>query len=176
MPSLHKSTRVLITNVVVIGSACRPYPGWRFPGWNRHSVGLHLDDCRKFLEDPDGGRDYETHGLLPSNGFTPGSHSNFWIGFGYEFESDRIFYTYDGTRLPTAFTGAYTPLQEHDVYAAIGMEGKNEFEVNFGQENFRWKEANDLTWNVGGHAGIMAGSSGGDVEALPSYAEAQAQP
>ncbi|KDQ62808.1 hypothetical protein JAAARDRAFT_471518 [Jaapia argillacea MUCL 33604] len=56
--------------VIAIGTACRPYPAWRLPGWNRSSVGLHLDDLRKFFEDPDGGRDYLSP-LLPSH-ISPG--------------------------------------------------------------------------------------------------------
>lgn len=43
-----------MTGIVSIGTACRPYPEWRHPGWNRLSAALHLDDLRKFFEDPDG--------------------------------------------------------------------------------------------------------------------------
>ena len=156
---------ILITNAVnAIGSACLPYPYWRFPGWNRQSAGLHLDDFRKFFETPDGGRDYETGGLL--NKISSGDS----IGFGYEFESGSVFFTYNGVGLGNAFRGVYLPREKHDVYAAIGVEGDNDFEVNFGTDTFRWKEGNDWAWRVEGHVGCTAGSSGGD-DGLPSYQE-----
>lgn len=148
------------------GTACLPYPDWRLPGWNRLSVGLHLDDFRKFYEDPDGGRDYETRGLLKK------ISSGDSIGFGYEFASSSVFFTYNGVRLPNAFSGVYVPPGKHDVYAAIGVEGHNEFEVNFGTDVFRWKEGNDWAWRVEGHVGNFAGSSGGGDDELPSYQEA----
>ena len=55
------------------------------------------------------------------------------IGCGYEFSSKSLFYTYDGVRLGAAFCGVYVPLEEHDVYAAIGVSGsgENELSVNF---------------------------------------------
>ncbi|KAF9783538.1 hypothetical protein BJ322DRAFT_1071619 [Thelephora terrestris] len=151
--------------IIAIGSTCLPYPEWRFPGWNRLSVGLHLDDFRKFFEDPEGGREYESHGLL--NKISSGDS----IGFGYEFASRSVFFTYNGARLPTAFSGVYVPREKYDVYAAIGVEGQNEFEVNFGTDVFRWKEGNDWAWRVEGHVGNFAGSGSGREE-LPSYEEA----
>lgn len=148
------------------GSACLPYPDWRFPGWNRLSVGLHLDDFRKFYEDPRGGREYDSHGLLKK--ISPGDS----IGFGYEFASSSAFFTYNGARLSNAFSGIYIPRNRYDVYAAVGVEGNNEFEVNFGTDVFRWKEGNDSAWKVEGHVGNFASSSGGGGEdELPSYQE-----
>lgn len=41
------------------GTVCKPYPNWRFPGWNRRSIGLHLDDFRFFKDDDEGGTDYD---------------------------------------------------------------------------------------------------------------------
>jgi hypothetical protein len=39
------------TDIMVIkGTAVRPYPDFRLPGWNRLSMALHLDDLRKFCE------------------------------------------------------------------------------------------------------------------------------
>jgi hypothetical protein len=145
------------------GSACRPYPPWRLPGWNRLSAGLHLDDFRKFFEDSDGGRDY-TNQL---NHISPGDV----IGYGYEFVNGSIFYTYNGYRLPIAFTGVYLPRQNHDVYAAVGLEGENAVEVNFGGELFKWKEGNEWAWRVEGHVGRLMGSSGEYDLELPLYAE-----
>ena len=133
------------------------------PGWNRLSAGLHLDDLRKFFEDPDGGRDYHTGVSRIANGDV--------VGCGYEFLSGALFFTYNGTRLPDAFTGIYMPRRNHDVYAAIGVEGRNEIEVNFGSSLFAWKEGNDFAWHVDGHVGQMAGNGPSDEEELPTYAE-----
>ena len=88
-----------------------------------------------------------------------------------------MFFTYNGARLSNAFSGIYIPRDKHDVYAAIGVEGHNELEVNFGTDVFRWKEGNDWAWRVEGHVGCFAGSggSGGGMrggEELPSYQEA----
>ncbi|KAI0094358.1 hypothetical protein BDY19DRAFT_912408, partial [Irpex rosettiformis] len=149
--------------IIAIGSACRPYPDWRFPGWNRASVGLHLDDMRKFYEDPDGGMDYDPILSRFACGDT--------IGFGYDFTSSSVFYTYNGIRLPDAFGGVYIPRNQYDVYAAIGVEGACKFEVNFGAELFRWKEGNEWAWRVEGHVGRLSGTSGrfADGDELPAY-------
>ncbi|CDO69865.1 hypothetical protein BN946_scf184884.g24 [Trametes cinnabarina] len=147
------------------GSACRPYPHWRLPGWNRLSAGLHLDDFRKFFEDPDGGRDYTP--LLTR--LSPGDT----IGFGYAFALGTVFFTRNGARLPDAFTGVYLPRPQHDVYAAIGVEGACELEVNFGGDVFRWKEGNEWAWRVEGHVGTLAGGPSGTEDELPSYEEAR---
>ncbi|KAF8154089.1 hypothetical protein B0H34DRAFT_799990 [Crassisporium funariophilum] len=146
---------------IAIGTACRPYPVWRLPGWNRMSAGFHLDDFRKFFEDPDGGRDY-TNSI---NRINPGDT----IGCGYEFQSGALFYTYNGLRLPPAFNGIYMPRQANDVFAAIGVEGHCEFQVNFGGETFRWKEGNEWAWRVEGHVGRLSGGPSRDDDELPAY-------
>jgi len=51
------------------------------------------------------------------------------------------------------FIGIYLPRREHDVFAAIGVVA---FEVNFGGEEFRWKEGREWAWGVEGHVGVMA--------------------
>lgn len=152
--------------IIAVGTAVRPYPNYRLPGWNRLSAGLHLDDMRKFFEDPDGGRDY-TPELTRIN---PGDT----IGCGYEFATGALFYTHNGYRLPVAFSGIYMPRHSYDVCAAIGVEGECDFDVNFGGDYFRWKEGNEWAWKIEGHVGggIAGGSGlgGGDIdEELPAY-------
>lgn len=134
------------------------------PGWNRLSAGLHLDDMRKFFEDPDGGRNYTS--MLSR--ISPGDV----VGCGYEFGIGALFFTYNGRRLPNAFVGIYMPRVNHDVYATIGFDGANEIDVNFGSSKFQWVEGNCVEWRVDGHVGHMVGSRPGQDERLPSYAEA----
>lgn len=147
------------------GTACRPYPDYRLPGWNRLSAGLHLDDMRKFFEDPDGGRDYTSELARINPGDT--------IGCGYEFATGALFYTHNGRRLPVAFSGIYLPRHKYDVFAAIGVEGECDFDVNFGGVSFRWKQGNEWVWKIEGHVGgdIAGGPGlGEDIEEeLPAY-------
>jgi len=149
------------------GTACRPYPVWRLPGWNRMSAGFHLDDFRKFFEDPDGGRDYTSSSIIPS------IHPGDTIGCGYAFHTGTLFYTYNGQRLPPAFTGIYLPRHARDVFAAIGVEGRCRFQVNFGGDTFRWLEGNEWGWRVEGHVGMLLGGGssdrGNEEEMLPAY-------
>ena len=144
-PSLHCTFAVDLTPRAppppFQGTACRPYPPWRLPGWNRLSAGFHLDDGRKFFEDPDGGRDYLNLNLNPI-------HPGVTIGCGYDFATASIFYTYDGYTLPTAFTGVYLPRNSQDVFAAVGVEGSCEVHVNFGASPFRWNDGNQWSWKV----------------------------
>ncbi|KJA17175.1 hypothetical protein HYPSUDRAFT_46700 [Hypholoma sublateritium FD-334 SS-4] len=147
--------------ILAVGTACRPYPAWRLPGWNRLSTGLHLDDFRKFFEDPDGGRDYTDAINHIDSGDT--------IGCGYEFQTGTIFYTYNGVRLAPAFTGIYMPRQNQDVYAAVGVEGCCDFQVNFGGELFRWKEGNEWAWRVEGHVGRLSNAPNVTGDELPVY-------
>ncbi|KAI0926995.1 hypothetical protein AcW1_007638 [Taiwanofungus camphoratus] len=151
--------------IIAIGTACRPYPGWRFPGWERLSAGLHLDDFRKFFEDPEGGRDYTDLLTSISSGDT--------IGCGYHFATAALFFTHNGVRLPNAFRGIYLPRERYDVFAAVGVEGENELEVNFGGDWFRWKEGNEPGWRVEGHVGRLDGGTRGADDELPSYEEAR---
>jgi Ran-binding protein 9/10 len=149
---------------IALGTACRPYPVWRMPGWNRLSAGWHLDDLRKFFEDPDGGRDYVDSNLVSQvrDGDT--------VGCGYELANGGLFFTYNGMKLPFAFTGIYMPRHEFDVFAAIGVEGECEFEVNFGADVFRWKEGNEWAWRSEGHVGKIVGTSRDYDNELPAYA------
>ena len=164
--SLLGILQLTYTAALLTGTACRPYPDWRLPGWNRLSAGLHLDDCRKFFEDPDGGRTYTSD----LSGVSPGDT----VGVGYSWGLGTLFFTHNGRRLPDAFSGLYLPREMHDVYAAIGVSGPGvcEFEVNFGAgTEFEWKEGNN--WKVEGHVGMMPGGPGGADDELPSYSDAR---
>ena len=134
---------------------------------------MHLDDMRKFYEDPDGGRDYDQALLKHIS-------DDDYIGCGYEFAGSGIFFTYNGQRLANAFSGVYVPRTQYDVYAAIGVEGECDIEVNFGGEPFKWKEGNEWAWRVEGHVGRLSATSSSRAGApptidneLPTYEEAR---
>lgn len=152
-----------MNGVIAIGTACRPYPSFRLPGWHRDSAGFHLDDLRKFFENSDGGQDYQGIGITRIKAMDT-------VGCGYEFSTGSLFYTYNGARLPSAFI-AYVPRQNYDVFATIGVAGECEFKVNFGGDIFRWKEGNEWAWRVEGHIGRLGTMYGGLDEELPSYNE-----
>lgn len=158
----------LFTICILTGTACQPYPAYRFPGWNRLSAGLHLDDFSKFFEDPNGGRPYD--GRLSH--ISPGDT----VGCGYEFASGTLFYTLNGERLDAAFRGVYLPRAQYDVYAALGVggPGENHVLVNFGGDDgeylFKWKPGREWAWQIDGHVGRLAGSST-EGDELPSYSQ-----
>lgn len=116
---------------------------------------------RKFFEDPDGGRDYAGISRVSSGDI---------IGCGYEFSSGSLFFTYNGVRLAEAFGGVYLPRNEHDVFAAIGVEQECEFEVNFGGDYFKWAEGNEWQWKVDGLVGRLSDTARFDDE-LPAYTQ-----
>ena len=120
---------------------------------------------RKFYQDASGGCDYSPLLSRFAHGDT--------IGCGYDFSTSGVFYTYNGERLPDAFRGIYTHTarEGYDVYAAIGVEGACEFEVNFGGDLFRWKEGNEWRWRSEGHVGRLTSTSGPYSEPLPAYEE-----
>lgn len=162
--TVNKMTDPSKGGVITIGTACRPYPSWRLPGWNRLSAGLHLDDFHKFFEDPEGGRP-----CFPLNSPPITSVIGHTIGCGYYFSTGTMFFTIDGQRLPDAFTGIY--LQNHsgiDVYAAVGVSGECDVSVNFGSTSFKWLEGNEWRWRVDRQVRKL-GDDVGEQEELPAY-------
>jgi Ran-binding protein 9/10 len=66
--------------------------------------------------------------------------------------------------------GCIFPEKHIDVYAAIGVEGENDIEINFGGSVFRWKDGNDWAWKIEGQVGCFAGTFGeAEAEELPRY-------
>ena len=57
----------------------------------------------------------------------------------------------NGHRIPQdAFSGAFFPREDLDVYAMIGLSGEVKISVNFGaQVRFKWHEGNEWGWKVG---------------------------
>jgi len=114
------------STTIAIGLCTKPYPSFRLPGWNLHSVGYHSDDGHKF-NDAYGGRDYG-----PSWGAVGDT-----IGCGYYADTGFVFFTKNGEFLGNAFTGI-----RHVWFPSIGADGKCEVDVNFGSRTFVYSGAN----------------------------------
>ena len=109
---------------------------------NRLGAALHLDDLCKFFEDANGGRDCTSSAL---SRVSPGDV----VGCGYEFGTGALFFNPQWTplaevaeRVCQAFTCRASTT---NVYDAIGLEGVNGVEVDFGSTSFRWREGSDMT-------------------------------
>ena len=63
------------------------------------------------------------------------------IGCGYYPKTRQVFFTKNGKNLGIV----YTSLFPHKWFPTIGSNGKCSLKVNFGQEMFKYKEANDGT-------------------------------
>ena len=143
--------------VVAIGFGCLPYPtDFRLPGWHRHSAAVHSDDGFKFFENPMGGLPYTEpfrKGRMSSR--EENSLTAEIIGVGiYHPSSDNpsgaIFYTRNGYKLETAFSGTFFPRKDFDVHAMIGISGEVKVSINFGAgPRFKWQEGNEAGWKVG---------------------------
>jgi len=113
------------STTIAIGLCTKPYPSFRLPGWNLHSVGYHSDDGHKF-NDAYGGREYG-----PSWGVVGDT-----IGCGYSADTGFVFFTKNGEFLGNAFTGI-----RHVWFPSIGADGKCEVDVNFGSKTFVYSGA-----------------------------------
>ncbi|PKY51399.1 hypothetical protein RhiirA4_493768, partial [Rhizophagus irregularis] len=102
----------------------------RLPGCDTHSVGFHSDEGRSFHNE----------------GYTGSKYAEKWgeindvIGCGYCPSIGQVFFTMNGKNLGIAYTGLF-----HPWYPTIGSNGVCSLKVNFGQEEFKYKEANDMT-------------------------------
>lgn len=173
---------ISMSDTIALGTACKPYPPWRLPGWNRLSAGLHLDDGHTFYADPDGGvqppKSSPLYSLIPVGAGKPdeGRVRGKVFGCGIDLRTTGVFFTVDGMRLADSFMGLYPRGEEEvDVYAAVGISGEVAFEVNFGGEPFVWEVANSGGWGVGLELGLSAGDGVGVYEegreAPPGYNE-----
>ncbi|KAI8342785.1 concanavalin A-like lectin/glucanase domain-containing protein [Chlamydoabsidia padenii] len=109
--------------VVSIGLATRPYPLFRMPGWNKHSVGYFSDDGNKFCDDPSGG---QTFGPAWTKGDT--------VGCAYAVETGTVSFTLNGHLVGHAFSG----LESHVYYPSVASDGPASVRVNFGATPFKY--------------------------------------
>ncbi|KAI8084915.1 concanavalin A-like lectin/glucanase domain-containing protein [Halteromyces radiatus] len=128
------------TTTVAIGVATKPYPNWRLPGWNRHSVGYFSHTGNKHFNNPFYGK---TYGV----GFQEGDV----IGVGYRHRSGTIFFTRNGRKLEDACTSL-----RWNLFPTIGANGPCQIHVNLGQMGFVFVEANVKKWGLAPMQGTLA--------------------
>jgi len=161
--------------VIALGMTPLPFPQFRLPGWER-GIGLHFDDMHIFLLDDEGGRemrDPRARQALVEDSQLKGQV----FGCGYDYSRSTVFFTLNGKRLQDEFYATSTYVQ-YDIFAAVGVSGRegmhwtseeNKFTVNFGGEDFAWKEANVDNWCR--RSGVSFHVVGMPVVDLPKYSE-----
>ncbi|CAG8696338.1 13099_t:CDS:2 [Funneliformis caledonium] len=115
---------------IAVGLATKPYPTFRLPGWNNHSVGYHSNEGKRFHNDGLSGRKYaEKWG-----------EENDVIGCGYYPNTGQVFFTKNGINMGIICTGVI-----HIWFPTIGSDGVCSLKVNFGQEEFIYKPADGMS-------------------------------
>ncbi|RGB29260.1 concanavalin A-like lectin/glucanase domain-containing protein [Rhizophagus diaphanus] len=116
--------------IIAIGLATKNYSINRLPGCDTHSVGFHSDEGRTFHNE----------------GYTGSKYAEKWgevndiIGCGYCPNTGQIFFTMNGKNLGIAYTSLF-----YNWYPTIGSNGFCSLNVNFGQKEFKYKEANGMS-------------------------------
>ncbi|KAI8379550.1 concanavalin A-like lectin/glucanase domain-containing protein [Radiomyces spectabilis] len=128
------------TTKVAVGVATKPYPLWRLPGWNRHSIAYHSDNGHKYFNNPFRSKPY---GLPFQEGDV--------VGVGYRHRSGSIFFTRNGRKLEEACTGL-----RWNLFPTIGSNGPCQIHVNLGQMGFVFIEANVKRWGLAPMQGTLA--------------------
>ncbi|KAL8651286.1 MAG: hypothetical protein Q9226_004770 [Calogaya cf. arnoldii] len=141
---------------LALGFCALPYPTWRMPGWERGSLAVHGDDGRRYVNDTWGGKD-----------FTKAIRAGQMVGLGMNFSVPDmppdygsspaqtasikvdVFFTRDGIRESGWSLHEELDAQndlgvdgldgQFDLYAAIGLFGGVEFEVNFNRTRWLWQ-------------------------------------
>ncbi|KAG0747389.1 hypothetical protein G6F62_001464 [Rhizopus arrhizus] len=129
-----------VTTTVSVGVATKPYPSWRLPGWNKHSIGYFSDTGNKHFSNPFIGRPY-------SYGYEEGDV----IGVGYRHRTGTIFFTRNGRKLDEACFGL-----RYNLFPTIGANGPCQIHVNLGQMGFVFVEANVKRWGLAPAQGTLA--------------------
>ncbi|KAL0634851.1 hypothetical protein Q9L58_006211 [Maublancomyces gigas] len=116
-------------STVAVGFVGCPYPGFRLPGWNRASLGVHSDDGRRYCNDSYGGKD-----------FTQPFGAGATVGIGMVFSTAgpgsgvEVYFTRDGQKAGGWQLDEETDAEldwnategldgSCDIYAAIGVWG-----------------------------------------------------
>ncbi|RUS15149.1 concanavalin A-like lectin/glucanase domain-containing protein [Endogone sp. FLAS-F59071] len=105
------------TTTIAIGVATKPFPNWRLPGWNRHSIGYFSDTGHKRFNQP-----------FTSRPYGPTFNEGDVIGVGYRHRTGTIFFTRNGRKLEDAYTGL-----RFNLFPTVGANGPCQVHVNLGQ-------------------------------------------
>ncbi|KAI7903940.1 concanavalin A-like lectin/glucanase domain-containing protein, partial [Cokeromyces recurvatus] len=128
------------TTIVSVGVATKPYPCWRLPGWNKHSIGYFSHTGNKHFNNPFVGKPY---GYMYEEGDV--------IGVGYRHRTGTLFFTRNGRKLEEACFGL-----RYNLFPTIGANGPCQVHVNFGQIGFVFVEANVKKWGLAPVQGTLA--------------------
>ncbi|KAG9288392.1 hypothetical protein G9A89_021423 [Geosiphon pyriformis] len=128
------------STTVAVGLATKPYPLFRLPGWNRHSVSYFSDSGLKYYNSPFNGKTYG-----------PQFQQGDVIGVGFRPRTGTIFFTRNGKKLDDAFTG-----MKMNLFPTVGANGPCCVHVNFGQLGFVFIEANVKKWGLAPSMGTLA--------------------
>ncbi|CAB4423349.1 unnamed protein product [Rhizophagus irregularis] len=126
---LSKATDV--DTIISVGLSTKPYPYFRLPGWNKHSVGYQSNNGSLYHNDMNSGKEYALS-------YTVGDT----IGCGYKPGTNEIFFTKNGDYLGPYTTSNFTnnPFIANDDnlrhiwYPTIAANGQCKLEINFGGE------------------------------------------
>jgi hypothetical protein len=122
-----------------VGVTTKPYPTFRLPGFNRHSVG-YLTDGTKRRNQPFFGKSYG-----------PVCRQGDVIGCGYRSRTGTVFFTRNGKKLEEAAIGF-----RQNIFPSVGAIGPCSIHVNFGQAGFVFIEANVKKWGLAPMNGTLA--------------------
>jgi hypothetical protein len=127
---LSKATDV--DTIISIGLSTKPYPYFRLPGWNKHSIGYQSNNGNLYHNDINSGKEYAL-------AYTVGDT----VGCGYKPGTNEIFFTKNGDYLGPYTTSNFTNnpfINSDDVnlqhvwYPTIAANGQCKLEINFGGE------------------------------------------
>ena len=140
-----------------IGFVAQPYPTWRLPGWQRSSLGVHGDDGRRYIDDPDGGREFTRPfgigttvgiGMTFSVSDSPPTYVEASAAATVPLKAE-VFFTRDGKLdggwdlNETVDAQAVVRVDgidgRGDVYGAVGVYGEMDFEVTFNERDWLWQ-------------------------------------
>ncbi|KIK28493.1 hypothetical protein PISMIDRAFT_90936 [Pisolithus microcarpus 441] len=128
------------TTIVAVGLATKPYPAFRLPGFNRHSVAYHSngDKCYNYP--------------FTATSFGSPLQEGDVLGVGYRPRSGTVFFTRNGRKMEDAFVG----FNRFNLFPTIGADGPCSVHVNLGQAGFVFIEANVKKWGLAPSVGTLA--------------------
>ncbi|PWA01341.1 hypothetical protein BB558_002561 [Smittium angustum] len=125
-----KITELTQNTNIYIGLATKPYPSWRMVGFNKYSVGYHINT----------GYVYQ-NSVFKRTKLSAKCKVGDIIGIGYNPKIGCAWFSFNGKRLSGAFTNL-----EYNIFPTISTDGPCGLSVNFGQRGYVFIEANVKKW------------------------------